>query len=391
MNGRVVPNGNTVIYAPNLNIERLKRKLYQAAGIATGILFVLSILAWIIDGWEATGPFLIAALTFMSIAIRQKKQLKGYTYTVMIFASVTAAMFYPAPFVEINGYQLSGLIVPLLQIIMFGMGTSMSFNDFKGVIQMPKGVIIGLMCQFTIMPFVGYGLAKASGFPPEIAAGIILIGCSPSGMASNVMSFLAKANLALSITITAVTTMLAPFVTPVLMGLLAGEFVEVEVWKMMMDIIWIVMVPIGFGLLFNKFFKGKAKWLDDAMPIVSMVGIALILVVITAAGRDSLLAIGPLLIGLVLIHNISGYTLGYWAGRLFRMEEQDCRTIALEVGMQNAGLASGIAKEMGKIATVGLAPAVFGPLMNVTGSILASIWHRKPVKLPPKKVSKTVT
>lgn len=366
--------------------------MYQAAGIATGVLFVLSIVAWGMYGIQASGPFLIAALILLSIAIRQKLQLKGYTYTVMIFASVTAAMFYPSLFIEINGYQLSGLIVPLLQIIMFGMGTSMSFGDFKGVIQMPKGVIIGLLCQFTIMPFIGYGLAMTSGFPPEIAAGMILIGCSPSGMASNVMSYLAKANLALSITITAVTTMLAPFVTPALMGMLAGEFVEVEVWKMMWDIIKIVMIPIGFGLLFNKFFQGKAKWLDDAMPLVSMIGIALILVIITAAGRDSLLAIGPFLIVLVTIHNLSGYTLGYWAARLFRMEEQDCRTIALEVGMQNGGLASGIAKEMGKIATVGLAPAVFGPMMNVTGSILASYWHRKPVEeVPEKPVEKTVS
>lgn len=369
----------------------MKRKLYQAAGIATGVLFALSIVAWFMYGLEGTGPFLIAALILLGIAFRQKEQLKGYTYTVMIFASVTAAMFYPAPFVEINGYQLSGLIVPLLQIIMFGMGTSMSLGDFKGVIQMPKGVIIGVLCQFTIMPFVGYGLAMASGFPPEIAAGIILIGCSPSGMASNVMSYLAKANLALSITITAVTTMLAPFVTPALMGLLAGEFVEVEVWKMMWDIIKIVIIPITLGLLFNKFFSGKAKWLDDAMPLVSMIGIALIIVIITASGRDSLLSIGPILIILVTIHNLSGYTLGYWVARLLRMDEQDCRTIALEVGMQNGGLASGIAKEMGKIATVGLAPAVFGPMMNITGSILASYWHRKPVEEIPEKPIKTVT
>jgi BASS family bile acid:Na+ symporter len=369
----------------------LKKKLYQLASIITIISFVLGISVWALNSLADSGYFWIISLMALSIAIRQKRQLKGYTYTIMIFASVTAAMFYPAIFVEINGFQMGGLIVPLLQIIMFGMGTSMSFNDFKGVVKMPKGVIIGILCQFTIMPFVGYALAKSSGFPPEIAAGIILIGCSPSGMASNVMSYLAKANLALSITITAVTTLLAPFITPALMGLLAGEFVEVEVWKMMMDIIKIVMIPIGFGLLFNKFFQGKAKWLDDAMPVVSMAGIALILVVITAAGRDSLLDIGPLLIVLVTIHNLSGYSLGYWAGRLFRMDEQDCRTIALEVGMQNGGLASGIAKEMGKIATVGLGPAVFGPLMNVTGSILASYWHRKPVEIPAKKVGKTVS
>ncbi|MBW3469507.1 bile acid:sodium symporter family protein [Arthrospiribacter ruber] len=366
----------------------MKSNFYLWTGISAALFVLLAILTWILIDFPTSGYFWILALIAMSIAIRKNKELQGYTYTVLIFASVLAALFYPNYFVELNGYQLSGLIVPLLQIIMFGMGTSMSLNDFKGVFQMPKGVIIGLLCQFTIMPFIGYGLAKLSGFPPEIAAGLILIGCSPSGMASNVMSYLAKANLALSITITSVTTFLAPFVTPALMGLLAGEFVAVEAWKMMMDIIKIVMIPIGFGLLFNRFFKGKAKWLDEAMPVVSMLGIALILIIIIAAGRDSLLTIGPLLIALVVIHNLSGYTLGYWAARLFRMPEQDCRTIALEVGMQNGGLASGIAKEMGKIATVGLAPAVFGPLMNITGSVLASFWHRKPVETDLQKPNK---
>jgi BASS family bile acid:Na+ symporter len=287
-------------------------------------------------------------------------------------------MFYPAPFVQINGFKLAVLITPLLQLIMFGMGTSMSFNDFAGVIKMPKGVFIGVTSHFLIMPLIGYTLANLSGFPPEIAAGIILIGCSPNGMASNVISYLAKANLALSITITAISTMLAPFITPLLMKLLAGAFVEIHVLDMMWDITKIVIIPITAGLIFNKFLSGKAQWLDKAMPLVSMTSIALIIVVITAAGRESLLSIGPALILIVLIHNISGYTLGYWSGRLFKMNERDCRTIAIEVGMQNGGLASGIAKSMGKMATVGLAPAIFGPLMNITGSILASYWHRKP-------------
>jgi bile acid:Na+ symporter, BASS family len=343
-------------------------------------VLLLAIILVFLENNLLVGPLLILFFVLLGIGFRGYQNLKGYTYTTMIFAAVTASMFYPATFVEVGDYKLSNLIVPLLQIIMFGMGTSMSIKDFYGVVKMPKGVLIGVLCQFSIMPFIGYSLAKASGFPPEIAAGLILIGCSPSGMASNVMSFLAKANLALSITITAITTMLAPFITPVLMGWLAGEFVEVDVLKMVMDIVKIVIIPIGAGLIFNRFLGGKAKWLDDAMPLVSMLGIAFIIVIITAAGRDSLLNIGPLLILLVVFHNLTGYTLGYWAAKLFRMDERDCRTIALEVGMQNAGLASGLAKEMGKIATVGLAAAVFGPLMNITGSVLASYWHKKPLK-----------
>ncbi|EPR65851.1 Sodium-dependent transporter [Cyclobacterium qasimii M12-11B] len=141
-----------------------------------------------------------------------------------------------------------------------------------------------------------------------------------------------------------------------------------------------VIIPIGAGLIFNRVLSGKAKWLDDAMPIVSMAGIGVIIVIITAAGRDSLLDIGGILIVLVFIHNVMGYNLGFWISKWLGLSERDARTVALEVGMQNGGLASGLAKEMGKLATIGLAPAVFGPLMNITGSVLASYWHRKPIK-----------
>ncbi|MEX2593656.1 MAG: bile acid:sodium symporter family protein [Anditalea sp.] len=378
------------------------KTIYQILlGIATICLFV-AIIRGLNGNLEQAGPFFIGFFVALALGFRGYEHLKGFTYATMIFAAVTTALYYPVYFLEIDGFQLSSLITPLIQIIMFGMGTSMALSDFIGVAKMPKGVLLGILCQFTIMPILGFFLAYLSNFPPEIAAGIILIGCSPSGLASNVMSYLAKANLALSITITAITTLLAPFITPLLMKMLAGAFIEINVLNMMWDIFKMVIIPIGagllfnrlfrgkpipfpwffglFGVLFNKLFSGKSKWLDEVMPMVSMIGIGVIIVIITAAGRDSLLDIGGLLILLVLIHNLFGYNLGYWVARLFKMDERDCRTIALEVGMQNGGLASGLAKEMGKIATVGLAPAVFGPLMNITGSILASYWHKKPPK-----------
>jgi bile acid:Na+ symporter, BASS family len=317
----------------------------------------------------------------------------------------------------------------------------MSYRDFAGVVKMPKGVFLGLACQFTIMPVIGYVIATTFGFPPEVAAGIILVGSSPSGLASNVMSFIAKANLALSVTLTAVATMLAPLITPSLMKLLAGQFVPVDFWGMMLSIINIVILPIVAGLMFNAMAYGKdnlksrviqgmvylliiagknlilfltsglsafeifaqlgrdAAWflvlpviasllfrrvaggnkmaLDKLMAFLSMAGIGVIIVVITAAGRESLLEIGLLLIVACLLHNTAGYFLGYWVCRLARMDEKSCRTIALEVGMQNGGLASGIALQMGRVATIGLAPAVFGPMMNITGSSLATWWRRK--------------
>ncbi len=333
-------------------------------------------LSWA-GGSDYVAPCIILFSIFLAFSFRGYEALKAYTYTVMILGAVTMALYYPHYFREWGDFKLTRLITPLIQLIMFGMGTSMSMQDFVGVVKMPKGVLIGVTSHFIIMPLLRFPLARLSPLEPEIAAGIILIGCSPNGMASNVISYLAKANLALSVTITAISTLLSPFVTPLLMNALAGAFVEIDAWHMMWDIMKMVILPIGAGLLFNRLFSGKIQWLDDAMPLVSMFGIGFSIVVITAAGRDNLVSIGPILLLLVLIHNLTGYFLGYWSARLCKMNERDCRTIAIEVGMQNGGLASGIAKEMGKIATVGLAPAIFGPLMNVTGSLLASWWHKR--------------
>lgn len=334
-----------------------------------------------------TGPALVFFFLLLALAARGHASFKGFSFTILIFAAVTIAMFYPSYLQKVGDFELKSLIVPLLQIIMFGMGTAMSVKDFLGVVKMPKGVLVGLICQFTIMPVLGFTIASLFAFPPEIAAGVVLIGSSPSGLASNVMAYLAKANLALSVTLTAVSTVLAPLMTPLLMETFAGQFVPIDFLGMMLSITKIVILPIIAGLLFNYFFHGKAKWLDKAMPIVSMAGIAFIIMIITAAGRDSLLTIGLFLILAAIIHNLAGYFLGYWGCRVLKMKEQDCRTIALEVGMQNGGLASGIALEMGKVATIGLAPAVFGPWMNISGSSLATWWRDRTPKTEVNEVS----
>ena len=336
------------------------------------LLYNLGVEAWV-------GPVLVLSFVCLALGVRGWEKLKGFSFTIWIFAAVTVSMFYPSYFQSVGTFELKVLIVPLLQLIMFGMGTAMSLQDFAGVIKMPKAVFIGLICQFTIMPVVGISLATVFGFPPEIAAGIVLVGSSPSGLASNVMAYLAKANLALSVTLTAVATLLAPLMTPLLMNLLAGQLVPIDFWAMMWGITKIVILPIIAGLIFNRLAHGKVDWLDKAMPIVSMVSIAIIITIITAAGRDSLLEIGLALIFASLLHNSAGYLFGYWGCRLFGLDGKSCRTIALEVGMQNGGLASGIALQMGKVATIGLAPAVFGPLMNITGSSLATWWRGRPV------------
>ena len=343
--------------------------------ISTFLMAIASSIMIFMQEWAVSGPFVIVFFLLVAGLLKLTKDYQGFSFTFFIFAAVCAALYYPDVFSGYGDFSFKSLIVPLLMIIMFGMGTSMSLSDFAGVAKMPKGVLIGLVCQFTIMPIVGFTLASLSGLPPEIAAGIILVGCSPSGLASNVMAYISGANLALSLTLTAVSTILAPFLTPLYMSLLADQYVPIDATAMFFSISKIVLLPIIAGLLFNHFLHGRFPLIDRAMPKVSMLGIAVIITVITAAGRDSLLSIGFLLILLVLIHNVSGFIFGYGSAKLLGMDEASSRTIAFEVGMQNSGLASGIALEMGRVASMGLAPAVFGPLMNITGSSLAAWWQ----------------
>ena len=408
------------------------------------LLSIVSMVMILMGSIAKTGPLLIGLFMCLAIGFSGFKATKSFSYTVWIFTAVVASMFYPQYFTSYGSFELKRLITPLLQIIMFGMGSQMSLNDFKGVIKMPKGVIIGICIQFTSMPLIAFAISRIFNFPPEIAAGIILIGCVPSGLASNVMVFISRGNLPLAVTIAACCTLLSPFVTPLLMKTLAGQFIEVSALAMMLDIMHMIILPIVAGFIFNLFYnakdtrksaiaqlcayfivivltnliplftqnagisaiawgivkstslfivlpmvgawilravlKGDRVLIKNVLSTFSMVGIAFIITIITAAGRDSLLTVGGLLLFTSLLHNVSGYSLAYGVAKLFRMSEQDCRTIAFECGMQNGGLASGLANEMGKIATVGLAPAVFGPLMNITGSVLASWWRGKTPK-----------
>ena len=277
-------------------------------------------------------------------------------------------------------FRFTTLFIPVLQIIMFAMGTTLSVADFTRVFKMPTGILIGVVCQFTIMPLIGFVLARAFGLPPEIAAGLVLVGCSPSGLASNVMAFIAKANVAMSVTMTAFSTLLAPLLTPLLMKLLAGEMVAINVPEMMWNMTKIVLLPVLGGLVFHHLVYHRFKSLDRVMPVVSMVGILIMTVLTVAIGRDKLMQVGALLIVACLIHSTAGFGLGYYVCRLLRRDQLTCRTIALEVGLQNSGMAAGLAKSLGKVATLGLVPIVFGPVMNIISSTLANWWRTHPVE-----------
>ena len=303
--------------------------------------------------------------------------MKGLLFTFSIIAAVIITLIFPEPFIGFGDLKFKIFIIPLLQIIMFGMGSTMKMSDFAEVLRSPKAVVLGVFFQFTIMPFVGWGLTKAFQFPSEIAAGIILVGCMPCGLASNVMSYLAKANVALSLTLTSIATLLAPLLTPLLMKNLAGQLIEIDLWAMVWEISKLIIIPITVGVLYNRLLGSRFQWFEKALPTISMWSVGAIVVIITANGRNALVAVGPLLVLVCLLHNVFGFILGYWGGRLSRLPERDCRTIAIEVGLQNAGLASGLAMAMGKVGTLGLPAAIFGPVMNINGSALANYWKGK--------------
>ncbi len=312
-------------------------------------------------------------------------KLKDYWYTLSIISLVILGYNFPDTFSSVSGIKLNTFIKPVLQVIMLGMGATMTIDDFTEVFKSPKKVLIGLVCHFTIMPLSGLALSKIFSFPPEIAAGIILIGSSPSGLASNVMALMARANVALSVTITTLSTLMAPIMTPFLMKSLGGGLIEVQFWVMFWDMSQMVILPIVLGLALYKIMPQIMTRFNKILPVFSMLGIAYVILVVTASGANSLRTVGLLLVIVVTIHNVFGYALGYFFSRLLKFTESDARAISFEVGMQNAGLASALANEMGRIATVGLASAIFGPVMNITGSMLASYWSKKQPELQAQK------
>jgi bile acid:Na+ symporter, BASS family len=326
-----------------------------------------------------TGVPVVAAFLALALAARATGTLGAFGFTFSIFAFVAAALFYPWAFRTWFGFPLSTLITPLIQVIMFGMGTTLSVGDFARVIRVPRAVAIGIVLQFLIMPVTGYTLARLFAMQGEVAAGVVLVGSSPGGVASNVITYLAGGNVPLSVTMTACSTMLSPLLTPLAMQQLAGQYVPISFVDMMWAIVRMIILPIVAGLVVNKLLMGRTRWLHRALPIVSMAAICFIIAIITALSRDQLLAVAGSLIAIVVLHNCTGYLLGYFGARALGLDERDARTVSIEVGLQNAGMASGLAIGVLRSSHAGLAPAIFGPWMNISGSVLASLWRRQDV------------
>lgn len=325
------------------------------------------------------GALIVLVLVGLAVAVGRSR-FSAFAFALWVLAFVSAAMAYPHAFREWGGRPLPTIVPWLIQIIMFGMGTTLSLGDFARVAQMPWAAVVGTGLQFLVMPSLAASLAWAFGFEGPLAAGIILIGSAPGGVASNVITYLAGGNVALSVTLTAISTMLSPLLTPLAMKTLAGTYIEINAGDMMWSIVRLIIVPIVAGFAANYLLRRYAEWRDRLLPVVSMGAICLVLAILTAAARDQLLATAASLVLLVVLHNTGGYLLGYWGARGAGLPEADARTVSIEVGMQNAGMAAGLAVSVLHSAPAGLAATAFATVMNVSGAVLASWWRGRPAR-----------
>ena len=437
--------------------KKTVRHLASAVAIIAIILLGLAL-----AGMFSYRPGLLGLLCAGTLFVMSHDKLRGFSFTAWVLVCVGFALAYPQLLHQWGGFELSLMIVPLTQLIMFGMGTTLSLKDFSGILVAPWPVFLGVALQFCVMPVVGFMIATSFGFEGELAAGIVLIGSVSGGVASNLMAFIARANVALSVTMTVVSTFVAPLMTPLLMGIFAGRFIPINTLAMMIGVINIIVIPVVAGLLAHSIlystrsWAGMTSWLaivalasaavvtgalavtpemlgviaplrngvilggsllaavalsklvvsvwlgrpgtwiDRALPMVSMAGICIILAIIIAQTHDVLMEAGLLLVLAAIVHNSFGYAFGYWGARGFGallgrlgymfglretsaslIDEINCRTVAFEVGMQNGGMATGLAMDVLRSHAAALPPNLFGTWMNISGSVLANWWKRK--------------
>ncbi len=313
--------------------------------------------------------------------------VKNNAFGIAILACAAISFSFPAAFDTWCGVKLLKLVSPAIQLIMFGMGTTLTLGDFLRVAKCPWLVATGVVLQFLVMPLVGCGLALAFGLDGELAAGCVLVGSVAGGTASNVIAYLARANVALSVTMTCCSTLLSPFMTPMLMKLLAGRFVAIDAWAMMVSMLQIVLVPVAAGGLVRFFFEkpmlAHKKTVDRVLSLISMAGICFTILALTAPSRATFFEAGALIVLAAVLHNSIGYLSGYWItrllGKFLPLDERDARTVAIEVGMQNGGMAGALATDVLKSAAAALPANVFSIWMNFSGSVLANRWSRKPI------------
>ncbi len=296
---------------------------------------------------------------------------KTFALWVIVFAAL--ALWQPEFFVWLKAY-----IPWILGIIMLGMGMTMTVDDFKGVLQSPKAVLIGVVAQFVVMPGLAYVLCKLFNLPPEIAVGVILVGCCPGGTASNVITYMAKGNVALSVACTSVSTLLAPVLTPTIFYLLASQWLKIDAASMFISILQVVLLPIVVGLILRTWLKRQVESYIQVMPLVSVIAIVAIVAAIIGGSKAAILQSGLLILAVVILHNGLGYLLGFTAARFFKLPYADSKAIAIEVGMQNSGLGVALAAVHFAASPITAVPsAIFSLWHNISGPALATYWASK--------------
>ena len=293
----------------------------------------------------------------------------GKWMALIVIAVAALALFAPQTCLWVKTSWINWL----LGIVMFGMGLTLKVSDFKVVFSRPKDIIIGFIAQFTLMPLIAFLLTKAFNLPTEIAVGVILVGTCPGGTSSNVMTYLSKGDVPLSVGMTAVSTLFAPLMTPLLTLLYAGQRVDVNAVAMFLSIVKVVLVPIALGLVCNYFFEKVTREIVRILPLISTIAIIMIIASVVSANSARLKTVGLIVVLVVILHNLLGYAAGYGVGKLLRLNTTKCRALSIEVGMQNSGLATSLAAtHFAQYPLATIPGAVFSVWHNISGAVYAN-------------------
>ena len=306
-------------------------------------------------------------------ALKKLSNFFGQNMAVIVIAVAALALLAPGSVSFIK----TSYVNTLLGIVMFGMGLTLRPGDFKVVFSRPKDVVLGCIAQFTIMPLLAFLLTRLFRLSPELAIGVILVGTCPGGTSSNVMTYLSKGDVPLSVGMTAVSTVLAPFLTPLLTYVYAGAKVDVNMASMFLSIIKVVIVPIAAGFIINHFFSRFTQNVVEILPLISTTAIVAIVAAVVSANSSKIMTSGLLIVGVVILHNVLGYFLGFSIGKLLKLDSSKCRAISIEVGMQNSGLATSLAAtHFAQYPLATIPGAVFSVWHNISGAVLANIYAR---------------
>ena len=298
----------------------------------------------------------------------------GKYMALIVLAVAALSLFVPKSALWVQ----TGWINYLLMLVMFGMGLTLKMEDFHYVFRHPGNILLGSICQFTVMPLLAFGLGKAFHLDTGLLAGVILVGTCPGGTASNVITYLSKGDVALSVGMTSVNTLLAPVLTPAITYLFLHTNVKVDVWSMFLSIIQVVIIPIGLGLIINHFLGKYTRSIVKILPMISVISICLIVMAVVSHNAEKIMTTGAVIFVVVILHNLLGYVCGYGLGKLFRLDLPQKKALSIEVGMQNSGLATSLAgTAFPNLAMATVPGAVFSVWHNISGAVLANIYRRK--------------